>query len=98
MNNLNLKNYLQSLSSSEIFDTYEEAIIAGMFNVPRIIADGYVLPKEGMEFRRGQFNKVPTMLGTNRDEMKLFYALDDDYVYSFSTFLIYVKDLSLIHI
>ena len=92
MNNLNLKNYLQSLSSSEIFDTYEEAIVAGMFNVPRIIADGYVLPKEGMEFRRGQFNKVPTMLGTNRDEMKLFYALDDDYVYSFSTFLIYVKD------
>ena len=92
MNSLNLKNYLQSLSSSEIFDTYEEAIVAGMFNVPRIIADGYVLPKEGMEFRRGQFNKVPTMLGTNRDEMKLFYALDDDYVYSFSTFLIYVKD------
>ena len=84
MNNSNLKDFLQSLSSSEILDTYQEKIVAGMFNVPRIIADGYVLPKQGMEFRRGQFNKVPTMLGTNRDEMKLFFALDEE--------------LSLIHI
>ena len=92
MNNLNLKNFLQNLSPSEIFDTYEEEMVAGMFNVPRIIADGYVLPKEGMEFKKGKFNKVPTMLGTNRDEMKLFYALDEEYVISFSTFLIYIKD------
>ena len=37
MNASNLKDFLQSLSSSEIFDTYEEKIVAGMFNVPRII-------------------------------------------------------------
>ena len=98
MNASNLKEFLQSLSSSEIFDIYEEKIVAGMFNVPRIIADGYVLPKEGMKFRRGQFNKVPTMLGTNRDEMKLFFALDEEFVTSFANFIIFVKDLSLIHI
>ena len=92
MNASNLKEFLQSLSSSEIFDIYEEKIVAGMFNVPRIIADGYVLPKEGMKFRRGQFNKVPTMLGTNRDEMKLFFALDDEFVTSFANFIIFVKD------
>ena len=92
MNNSNLKDFLQSLSSSEILDTYQEKIVAGMFNVPRIIADGYVLPKQGMEFRRGQFNKVPTMLGTNRDEMKLFFALDEEFVTSFSNFIIFVKD------
>ena len=51
MNASNLKEFLQSLSSSEIFDTYEEKIVAGMFNVPRIIADGYVLRYEGMKFR-----------------------------------------------
>ena len=92
MNNSNLKDFLQNLSSSEIFDTYEEKIVAGMFNVPRIIADGYVLPKEGMKFRRGQFNKVPTILGTNRDEMKLFFALDEEFVTSFANFIIFVKD------
>ncbi len=92
MNNNNLKDFLQNLTPSEIFDTYEERKLAGMFNVPRIIADGYVLPKDGMEFKKGQFNKVPIILGTNRDEMKLFFALDEEFVISFGNFLIFVKD------
>ena len=87
-----LTDFLQSLRVDEIYQAYSEAIVAGMFNVPRILADGYVLPVDGMDFKKGQFNKVPTMLGTNRDEMKLFYSMDSDYVRRFLNILIFIKD------
>ena len=92
MDDLMLANFLQSLKPEEIYEVYDEATVAGMFRVPRIIADGYVLPLDGMNFKKNQFNKVPTMLGTNRDEMKLFYSMDPDYVTRVLNILIFVKD------
>lgn len=87
-----LTNFLQSLKAEEIHEGYAEATFGGMFNVPRILADGFVLPIDGMNFKENQFNKVPTMLGSNRDEMKLFYSMDPDYVRRFLNIFIFIKD------
>ena len=49
----------------------------------RIIADGLVLPAQGLRSvldRPADFNAVPVITGTNRDEMKLFNALNPKYV------------------
>ena len=51
----------------------------GGFDPPRVIADGIVLPAAGIVSvldRPGAYNAVPVILGSNRDEMKLFNALD----------------------
>ncbi len=51
-----------------------------LLDVPNVFRDGYVIPKNaGLQaFREGQYNQVPTMLGTNRDEQKLFMYLKPD--------------------
>ena len=52
----------------------------GFLDVPRVIEDGVVLPSGPMldAFASTEtFNAVPVILGSNRDEMKLFYASDE---------------------
>lgn len=55
----------------------------GYIQVARVLRDGHVLPKTStLElFKSTQnYNSVPLMLGTNRDEQKLFMARDPRYV------------------
>ena len=55
----------------------------GMFRFPALLADGAVLPDappKEIFASAGNYNAVPTMLGTNRDEMKLFMALSPEWV------------------
>ena len=52
----------------------------GFVDVPRVIQDGVVLPKGPLRnafTSTNSFNTVPVLMGTNRDEMKLFYLRDD---------------------
>ncbi|MGC4113876.1 MAG: carboxylesterase family protein [Myxococcales bacterium] len=51
----------------------------GMYPSPRLLRDGYVLPLEEIETvlaDPGRGNRVPVLLGTNRDEFKLFAAFN----------------------
>ena len=51
--------------------------------VARVLRDGYVLPKEStlsLLSDPAKYNSVPLMLGTNRDEQKLFMAFNPRYV------------------
>lgn len=50
----------------------------GMSDWPSIIADGYVLPKEGYElFESGNYPvKVPIIIGSNKEEIKIFLFFD----------------------
>ncbi len=52
-----------------------------MVDVPNVHRDGYVLSLDtGLAgFRSDQYHHVPLMLGTNRDEQKLFMFLDPKY-------------------
>jgi len=52
----------------------------GFMEVPRVIQDGVVLPETPLRDAFSSvetFNQVPIISGTNRDEMKLFYAFDE---------------------
>lgn len=51
--------------------------------VARVLRDGYVLPKEStlsLFSDPAKYNSVPLLLGTNRDEQKLFMASNPRYV------------------
>ncbi|MEQ8516848.1 MAG: carboxylesterase family protein, partial [Chromatocurvus sp.] len=55
----------------------------GMYRAPQLLRDGQVLPRASLleRFAREDgWNRVPLLLGSNRDEMKLFLALDPDHV------------------
>ncbi len=48
----------------------------GIYLTPRPVADGVVLPAEPLceAFASGRFNRVPVILGSNRDEYRTFLA------------------------
>jgi len=55
----------------------------GMYRLPTLFRDGTVLPEEPLleVFADPErWNRVPVIAGSNRDEMKLFLALDDEHV------------------
>ena len=67
--------YLRSKTASEILSAQGEAGLAG---TPTLLADGHVLPagvRTADLFAAGRYNVTPVILGTNRDEMKLFASL-----------------------
>jgi len=53
----------------------------GVYAIPNLLRDGVVLPVgDPLErLRRGAFNRVPVILGTNRDEMKTMMLRNPDY-------------------
>jgi para-nitrobenzyl esterase len=71
---------------------------AGMYRAPQSFRDGTVLPERTLyELFRSphQYNSVPLITGTNRDEAKLFLAQDPEYVDQLFGFLPRIKDLAI---
>ncbi len=68
--------YLRSKSDRDILRCFDEAS-PGLIDNPSIIRDGAVIPREGFDvFASGNYpNKVPLIIGSNKDEMKLFLFL-----------------------
>ncbi|MCG8668139.1 MAG: carboxylesterase family protein [Pseudomonadales bacterium] len=79
MNELN--DYLLSKSPEEIL-THFDGSRFGMYPYPTLIRDGITLPDSNPYelFRSGNYNQVPIISGTNRDEPKIFMAFDPEYV------------------
>jgi para-nitrobenzyl esterase len=77
-----LADFLRGRSAREIIDAYRNPDRRGALEVPRLIRDGALLPIGDWlsEYRAGRFNRVPVMLGSNRDEMKLFLSQDEKLV------------------
>jgi para-nitrobenzyl esterase len=74
---------LRDLTPAELLGLYSGAF-AGMLGNPDIFADGHVLPL-GLSATEifsdiSLYNAVPVILGTNRDETKLFTAFASNYV------------------
>ena len=67
--------FLRSLSPVQLLGAFK-AGTAGMYLTPRPIRDGIVLPKQPLPdlFRSGAWNRVPVILGSNRDEYRAFIA------------------------
>ncbi|MBN1473433.1 MAG: carboxylesterase family protein, partial [Syntrophaceae bacterium] len=66
-----------------------EGPTVGMIRIPNNFLDGTVLPADIYKaFKSGKYNKVPVILGTNKEEAKLFLRLD-------KTFAPWTRDGSL---
>lgn len=71
--------YLYGKPSQEILQAYAPMPGAGMIHMPMVFAEGTVLPEGDPLERLGHkngYNQVPVVLGTNRDENKLFMFAD----------------------
>jgi len=85
--------WLRARPASELLLAYDERF-GGMLEMPRVFRDGAVLPADDFAIalrRPGARAPVPVVLGTNRDEVKLFMALDPERVRRF-LFLRFVRD------
>jgi para-nitrobenzyl esterase len=66
--------YLRSKSGAELLLAYGAEHVEGLIDFPNVFADGAVIPKRDPldHFASGEYNRVPVIFGTNRDEQKLF--------------------------
>ena len=74
--------YLLSKNNYDIMRVYKPGY-GGMISMPYIFKDGAVLPKGNhLEILKdpASYNAVPIIIGTNRDEQKLFMIMDPEYV------------------
>jgi para-nitrobenzyl esterase len=70
-----VEGYLRGKSAFELLDVYGTEEQEALIDLPKVFADGFVLPTEDPLDRfatAGGYNQVPVMLGTNLDENKLF--------------------------
>lgn len=72
--------YLRSKSAEDILAVYDGGF-GGMLGIPNIFTDGAVIPETGYEgFRDGSHpSRVPLILGSNADELRLFLTFSPDY-------------------
>jgi para-nitrobenzyl esterase len=75
--------YLRGKSPSELLSLFTDSGgLGGMYDTPKLIRDGTVLPRIDITeaFAKGEYNAVPSLFGTNRDETKLFQAFGSEHV------------------
>ena len=72
--------YLRGKSPLQLLRNMQ-GVRSGMYQAPNLLRDGTVLPKgDPLEhLAQGEFNRVPVILGTNRDEMKTMMIRDPVY-------------------
>ncbi len=78
--------YLRGKSPTALLAAYEEnGVGSGLYTLPQLFRDGIVLPKvEFLDaFATGDYARVPVILGSNRDEDKLFMFASPLYVRRF---------------
>jgi para-nitrobenzyl esterase len=85
--------YLRSKSPTDLLSLYSGAL-GGMYDTPRLFRDGHVLPRIDVReaFARGEYNAVPAIFGTNRDEVKLFQAFGSRHVARMSVMPLWFKN------
>jgi len=98
MNQPTLERYLREQGAERILAAYEGRLGSGMIEMPKVFQDGHVLPAEPTMkrlARAGGYNRVPVMLGTNRDENKLFMYLDDTWAWRIFGMIPHIYDPAL---
>ena len=90
---------LRAASVEQIFAAYtalSSESFGGMIRMPNVLRDGTVLPTQDSKdvIAAGAYNHVPVILGTNRDELKLFMFGDRTQVTWWLGFLPRAKDVN----
>jgi para-nitrobenzyl esterase len=85
---------LRGAAPAEILSVLDATGMGGMYQGPFLVRDGHVLsaaePLAALE--AGQYNRVPAIVGTNRDENKLFLLFTDDAVTRLFGFPLWLSD------
>jgi para-nitrobenzyl esterase len=85
MSNEQIAAYLRAKTKEEIMNAYKDS--SGTYQwPPTIIQDGYLVPIAGIENiinDTSKYNNVPIILGTNRDEAKVFMLMNPVFVDAF---------------
>jgi len=74
---------LRSKTPAQLFAAYERDVDEGLLDMPRVFADGVVLPADDPLERLARpdgWNRVPVIAGTNHDENKLFLFMNPAHV------------------
>jgi len=94
MTDKEIYDYLYDQKKEQIQETYYNNLVIKDY-MHQAINDGHVLPYNGMDFTSNEkLRNIPIIMGTNRDEMKLFLAFDPDYI-SQRFSLTFIKDQDL---
>ena len=81
-----VSDFLRSLTSDEVIRFYRAredlADSAGLIDVPNLIPDGIIIPKNGIynAFKDGNIHDKAMIFGSNRDENKLFMYQNEKFV------------------
>lgn len=89
MSRANLRQYLYNKKPDDFYALFD-GFAFGMVDLPANLADGYVLPDlstEAIFSNSENYNQVPVILGSNRDEPSLFMFRDPRYVGMFLGFI-----------
>lgn len=80
MTNNEVEAYLRSKTAAELLEGYESSFF-GMITFPYIFEDGTVIPDTGFDtFETGTYpGKVPIILGSTKEETKLFLFMDPSF-------------------
>jgi len=72
--------YLRAKSPQQLLEQMQDSEM-GLYPIPNLLRDGAVLPAGDPleQLQAGAFNRVPVILGTNRDEMKTMMLRNPDY-------------------
>lgn len=87
---------LRGVPMQAVFEPYREG--DALDEMPRVIADGVSIPLTGLRSSFDDadgFHHVPVITGTNKDEMKLFNAFNDELTNIYFGFYITVPDQGL---
>jgi len=73
---------MRGASTEELYAPFEDTRLGGMIDAPFVLRDGHVIPKGDplAVFAAGGGAEVPVILGSNRDENKLFLLFSDESV------------------
>jgi len=87
--------FLRAQTAADVLGFYHGDRLGGMYEVPRLVRDGHVLPGEPLLevfSTPGAYRPVPVIFGSNRDETKLFdFGMSDSVARAFGVPL-WIKD------
>jgi para-nitrobenzyl esterase len=96
MSNAEIGAYLRSKTGPQLLAGYGTSSLGfGLLDLPNLFADGTVIVADGADaFQKGTYpNKVPTILGTNKDEWKMFlFWTSSDHGMVYQTVARYMSD------
>ncbi len=87
-----IRAYLRSKSVDELFSVFESR--GGMYALPTLLRDGHVLPDmdPSEALARGEYNPVPVVFGTARDEARFFEAFESPHLARLAGVPLWFKD------